>query len=147
MHTRLKKIFASLILLFLLASALCGLVSAVTAPPPEEGWHDVWLGQFTLHAYCPCYECCGKWALNRPVDENGNEIIYTASGNVAKAGVTVATGEDFPFGTRLLIGDHEYIVQDRGVETPVIDIYFPTHEEAWNFGEQYADVWMRIPNS
>ena len=33
------------------------------------------LGSFKLTAYCSCSLCCGKWANNRPVDENGNEIV------------------------------------------------------------------------
>ena len=38
------------------------------------------LGNFRLTAYCSCSLCCGKWANNRPVDENGNEIVYGSIG-------------------------------------------------------------------
>ena len=33
------------------------------------------LGMFTATAYCPCEKCCGKYALSRPIDENGNPIV------------------------------------------------------------------------
>ena len=38
------------------------------------------LGEFKLTAYCSCSICCGKWAYNRPVDENGKEIVYGSIG-------------------------------------------------------------------
>ena len=58
------------------------------------------IGEFDLTAYCACETCCGKWALNRPLDENGEPIIYTASGEQAEAGVTVAVDTDvIPLGT------------------------------------------------
>ena len=92
-----------------------------------------------ITAYCPCEKCCGKWALNRP-----NGVVYTASGEVAQEGVTVAADWDvYPAGTVLYIeGMGEYIVQDIGgaVNGNHIDVYFDTHEEAVNFGKQTAFV-------
>lgn len=92
-----------------------------------------------LTAYCPCEKCCGKWAKNRP-----NGVVYTASGEVAQEGVTVAADWGvYPAGTVLYIeGMGEYIVQDVGgaVNGNQIDVYFDTHEEAVNFGKQTAFV-------
>lgn len=92
-----------------------------------------------ITAYCPCEKCCGKWALNRP-----NGVVYTASGEVAQEGVTVAADWGvYPEGTVLYIeGMGEYIVQDVGgaVNGNHIDVYFDTHEEAVNFGKQTAFV-------
>ena len=92
-----------------------------------------------LTAYCPCEKCCGIWAKNRP-----NGVVYTASGEVAQEGVTVAADWDvYPAGTVLYIeGMGEYIVQDVGgaVNGNHIDVYFDTHEEAVNFGKQTAFV-------
>ena len=92
-----------------------------------------------ITAYCPCEKCCGKWALNRP-----DGVVYTASGEVAQEGVTVAADWDvYPAGTVLYIeGMGEYIVQDVGgaVNGNHIDIFLDSHEKAVNFGKQTAFV-------
>lgn len=109
-------------------------VSAMLAP----------LGEFDLTAYCACETCCGKWALNRPLDENGNEIIYTASGERAEAGVTVAVDTDvIPLGTEICIDTlGVFKAQDTGAFSGnVIDIYFENHADALEFGRQTANVW------
>ena len=48
------------------------------------------LGEFVLTAYCSCEKCCGKWALDRPLDENGEQIVYGASGARLIEGISVA---------------------------------------------------------
>lgn len=106
---------------------------------------DCWvsLGTFRLTAYCPCEKCCGKYARNRPVDANGRVIVYTASGERASSGVTVAVDPSvIPFGAVLQINGHTYIAQDTGgsITNNRIDIYFDDHQEAKNFGIQYAEV-------
>ena len=92
-----------------------------------------------ITAYCPCEKCCGIWAKNRP-----NGVVYTASGEVAQEGVTVAADWDvYPAGTVLRIeGMGEYIVQDVGgaVNGNHIDIFLDSHEKAVNFGKQTAFV-------
>lgn len=97
-------------------------------------------------AYCSCEVCCGEWALNRPVDENGNEIIYTASGARAYANHTIAVDTDvFPFGTVLIYNGIEYVAEDTGsaIIGNKIDIYFDSHEEAWNWGRQEIEVIVK----
>ena len=104
------------------------------------------IGEFKLTAYCSCQKCCGKWALNRPVDENGNEIIYGASGERLFAGTSIAVDPSvIPLGTEVIINDNVYIAHDTGsaVKGNVIDVYFDSHEEAWNFGLQYAEVFVK----
>lgn len=86
------------------------------------------LGTYKLTAYCPCSKCCGK--------SDG----ITASGTKATAGHTVAA-KGFAFGTKLMINGETYVVEDRGVGSGVIDIYFDSHEEALNFGVKYAKVF------
>lgn len=86
------------------------------------------LGTFKLTAYCSCSKCCGK--------SDG----ITASGVKAQAGRTVAT-KNIAFGTKLLINGETYTVEDRGVGSGVIDIYFDSHTEALNFGVKYAKVF------
>ena len=104
------------------------------------------LGEYKLTAYCSCEKCCGQWAVNRPKNENGKPIIYTANMSVAKQGVTVAADTSvLPFGTVLLIDGNEYIVQDRGgaIKGNRIDVYFESHEEALQFGVQYKEIFMK----
>jgi 3D (Asp-Asp-Asp) domain-containing protein len=86
------------------------------------------LGTYKLTAYCSCSKCCGK--------SDG----ITASGTKATAGRTVAA-KGIPFGTKLMINGETYIVEDRGVGSGVIDIYFDSHSEALSFGVKYAKVF------
>ena len=79
--------------------------------------------------YCPCVICCGK--------DNG----ITASGAPCQINHTVANGA-LPFGTRLMINGKEYVVEDRGVGDYTIDIFVSGHQEAWDLGEYYADVYI-----
>ena len=114
--------------------------SNVTKPATRgESRIDTSGSECVLTAYCPCEKCCGIWAKNRP-----NGVVYTASGEVAQEGVTVAADWDvYPAGTVLRIeGMGEYIVQDVGgaVNGNHIDVYFDTHEKAVNFGKQTAFV-------
>ena len=91
-----------------------------------------YIGNFRLTAYCPCSKCCGKWGKNRPKDEAGNDIVYTASGATAQANKTVAVDTNvIPYGTILLIDGQEYTAQDTGskIKGQVIDIYFDNHEK------------------
>ena len=110
---------------------------------PDNLWR---LGEFKITAYCPCEKCCGYWATVRPVDENGEPIVYTASGRIAAQGVTVAADTSIlPFGTVLVIDGHEYTVQDRGgmVKGNHIDIYFDSHEAAKEWGTQYMEIFVK----
>ena len=104
--------------------------------------YKVSLGEYTLTAYCPCTDCCGVWGENRPLDEYGDIIVYTASGEQAVEGITVAS--DLPLGSVLYINDHQYIVQDTGsgITDKRIDIYFDNHQDALNFGVQTAEVFI-----
>lgn len=120
----------------------------INDPTPLEP-QIISLGEYRLTAYCSCEKCCGQWANNRPLDENGNPIVYTANMSVAKQGVTVAADTSvLPFGTVILIDGHEYIVQDRGgaIKGNRIDVYFDSHEEALQFGVQYKEIFMKGEN-
>jgi 3D (Asp-Asp-Asp) domain-containing protein len=104
------------------------------------------LGEYKLTAYCSCEKCCGYWATIRPLDEDGNPIVYTADGSVAKQGVTIAADTSvLPFDSKILIDGHEYIVQDRGgaIKGNRIDVYFESHEEALQFGVQYKEIFLK----
>lgn len=102
------------------------------------------MGEFKLTAYCSCAKCCGKWAECRPTDEQGNAIVYTASGTVAKAGRTIAVDPSvIPYGTAVDIGGHTYIAEDCGgaIKGNRIDIYFDNHADALEWGVQTIEVF------
>ena len=56
-------------------------------------------------------------------------------------GRTVAVG-NLPFGTRLKINGHEYVVEDRGVHGHHVDILYGDHKTAWNHGVKYYEVFI-----
>lgn len=103
------------------------------------------LGEFKLTAYCSCEKCCGKWAKNRPVDEEGNQIVIGASGEVLEAGISIAVDKNvIPYGSTVLINGQEYIAHDCGgaIKQNRIDVYFDDHQDALEFGVQYAEVFL-----
>lgn len=103
--------------------------------------NDVFLGEFTLTAYCPGRCCCGKWASG-----------YTATGTLATEGRTIAVDPKvIPYGTRVLLiwpdgTQHSYIAEDcgGGVNGNHIDLFFDDHQAARIFGVQSAMVYMEV---
>lgn len=89
-----------------------------------------YLGTFKLTSYCSCPICCGVWSGGP-----------TASGVMPAEGRTVAMA-GVPFGTKLLINGYIYTVEDRGTPYGHVDIYKNSHEEAAQFGVQYAEVYL-----
>lgn len=90
------------------------------------------LGRFKLTAYCTCSKCCGQWADG-----------ITATGTKATAGRTIAVDPNvIPLGSKVFINGYEYTAEDTGgaIKGNRIDILFPTHQDALNFGVQYAEV-------
>lgn len=117
------------------------------APTEQEIASDglVSLGTFKITAYCSCYTCCGEHALNRPVDEYGNEIVYGSIGVRLTAGVSIAVDPRvIPYGTSVVINGHKYIAQDTGgaISGNRIDVYFNDHQEAREFGVKHAEVFV-----
>lgn len=133
----------------LLGEELCE-ASATIADLKNEEYEFMYLGEFRLTAYCACQQCCGYWATIRETDEHGNQIVYTASGAVAKAGVTIAVDKSvIPYGTNVYIAGHGlYVAQDCGgaIKGNSIDVFFDSHEEAIKFGVCSQDVWVLIKN-
>ena len=113
-----------------------------TATTQEE---IVW-EEYKATAYCSCEKCCGIYAKDRPVDENGKEIMYTASGERAEQGVTIAADWSvLPAGTIVEVdGYGEFVVHDKGgaIKGNKIDIYFESHQEALEWGVK--SVKLRI---
>lgn len=73
---------------------------------------------------------------------NGRNAGRTASGAPMVVGRTVATGRQYPFGTRLLINGTIYTVEDRGVPNGCIDILVGSHAEANRRGLFYTNVFI-----
>lgn len=100
---------------------------------------DVFLGEFTLTAYCPRRCCCGKWASG-----------YTATGTLATEGRTIAVDPKvIPYGSRVLLiwpdgTQHSYIAEDcgGGVNGNHIDVFFNSHQAARIFGVQSAMAYL-----
>lgn len=100
---------------------------------------------FRVTAYCACEKCCGDWANDRPLDENGEPIVKGAAGKVLTPGVSVAS--PYPFGTKIeLDGYGTVVVEDRTAKWVVdkygeniVDIYFDDHQTAAEFALQYIE--------
>lgn len=111
----------------------------VTEAQPEPEPEPVEWVEVIATAYCPCERCCGSYARNRP-----DGIVYTASGEVATAGVTIAADWTiYPPGTVVEIeGMGAYIVHDRGgaIKGNRIDIYYDNHAAALDFGRQTVKI-------
>ena len=111
------------------------------------------IGRFKITVYCACSKCCGKYAIGRPVDEDGNVIVKGSSGRVLIPLYSLATDTRvIPSGKEVVINGKTYRADDTGgaVKGNVIDIYAGTdHEEAWRIASemtkngQYADVYWK----
>jgi 3D (Asp-Asp-Asp) domain-containing protein len=89
-----------------------------------------------VSAYCNCFKCCGK----HPGD-NGYGI--TASGQKARLGTIAADWLVCPRDTRLAVpGWGVGTVRDTGgsIKGHRLDLWFPTHEAARNFGRKTLRV-------
>lgn len=92
------------------------------------------LGKFKLTAYCDCERCCGKC--------DG----ITSTGTKATQGRTIAVDPNIiPYGSKVKINGKEYIAEDCGgaIKDNHIDVFFETHEDALEFGVQYANVFLK----
>ena len=111
------------------------------------------IGRFKITVYCACSKCCGKYAIGRPVNKDGNVIVKGSSGRVLTPLYSIATDTRvIPSGKEVVINGKTYRADDTGgaVKGNVIDIYAGTdHEEAWRIAcemaedSQYADVYWK----
>ena len=130
---------------------------AVSVHMPEKTWekeagltHLTYHGSCRITAYCSCERCCGQWASNRPLDENGDPIVYGSSGEELIPGVSVACS--LPYGTKIQIDGlpGTYIVQDRTAEWVqdkyngmTVDIYMDSHEACYDLLAGLPE-WMDV---
>lgn len=108
-----------------------------TAAPAEEiffaeritgHWEPA--GRHRITHYCSG-RCC-----------NGRNAGRTASGAPMQVGRTVATGREYPFGTKLLINGQIYTVEDRGVPNGCVDILTESHSEANRRGLFRSEIFV-----
>jgi hypothetical protein len=95
---------------------------------PTGHWESA--GRHRMTHYCSG-RCC-----------NGRNAGRTASGAPMIPGRTVATGREFPFGTRLLINGTTYTVEDRGVPNGCVDILVGSHSEAYQRGVFRSEIFV-----
>ena len=95
---------------------------------PSGHWESA--GRYRMTHFCPCRKC------------NGRNAGRTASGAPMTVGRTVATGREFPFGTRLLINGTIYTVEDRGVPNGCVDILVGSHSEAYQRGVFRSEIFV-----
>lgn len=102
---------------------------------PEHNHRHVWM---EVTAYCPCQKCCGPSAAG--ITASGLPVTHNAGRFVA------ADTNVLPFGSLIRIpGYHADLpvpVIDRGgaIKGNKIDVYFPTHQEALEWGRQWLVV-------
>ena len=95
---------------------------------------EINLGKFKLTAYCSCKKCCGK--------TDG----ITSTGTKATQGRTIAVDPKvIDYGSKVKINGKEYIAEDCGgaIKSNHIDVFFNNHQDALDFGVQYANVYIK----
>lgn len=89
------------------------------------------LGNFVTTAYCSCSTC-----------SSGSNLTY--SGTVPKPDHTISADIGlYPIGTKLMIGNTVYTVEDIGssVNGNCLDIFFDSHQQALNYGRKTVEVF------
>ena len=107
----------------------------VAAPAAAVEPVDNSLQRVIVTGYCSCPVCCGP-----------NASGVTASGTKAQIGTIAADTSIFPFGTKLNVpGYGDGVIEDTGsrVKGYHIDVWFPTHEQAVNWGSR--EMFVALP--
>ena len=140
----------------LLLAALLLLGGCARGPRPSSR-SKASVREMSISAYCSCKKCC-NWKRNwlfKPVVASGpskgqpKKVGITASGKKAKKGTIAADTSHYPFGTVMYIPGYGYgRVEDRGSAMKganKIDIYFPSHKKALEWGRRRANVKVWLP--
>ena len=90
-----------------------------------------YIGECTITAYCPCEECCGKWADG-----------LTATGLPAGPGIVAVDPEVIPLGSTVVIDGQKYLAADTGVTGRHVDICMVDHGSTVEAGVGTAEVWI-----
>lgn len=90
-----------------------------------------YIGECTVTAYCPCSECCGRWADG-----------LTATGLPAGPGIVAVDPEVIQLGSTVIIDGLKYLAADVGVSGKHVDIAVSSHEQAVELGIRSEKVWI-----
>lgn len=90
-----------------------------------------YIGECTVTAYCPCVECCGKWADG-----------LTATGIPAEPGIVAVDPERIPLGSTVVIDGQKYLAADTGVTGLHVDVCLADHASTVEHGVRMAQVWV-----
>jgi 3D (Asp-Asp-Asp) domain-containing protein len=102
---------------------------------PEPTW-KLW-GEARVTAYCPCGHCCDRFSDG--ITASGKPVTYN-NGRFA------AGPPELVFGTLVDIPGYGKVeVIDRGgaIKGKRLDVFFPTHQEALQWGVQHLEVEVR----
>lgn len=107
-----------------------GLQGPVAPGPPYKRVHVVTTGY-----HCP------------PCDVGMEDDGLTASNKPVRPGICAADTRFYDFGTRFFVpGYGPCVVEDRGakVRGRHLDLYFPSREQAKQWGRQIKEVWLLL---
>ncbi len=90
-----------------------------------------YVGQCKVTAYCPCEECCGKWADG-----------LTATGIPAGPGIVAVDPERIPLGSTVVIDGQKYLAADTRVTGMHVDVCLADHASTVEHGVRMAHVWV-----
>ena len=137
-------------LLIAASAAICLQIGCARIRPPQRSPDQVL--EMNVTAYCNCGKCCG-WKRNWrgvPIETatgRRKQIGVTASGSRTRPG-TVAAPPAYPFGTIVHVEGWGYgRVEDRGgaIQGRSLDLWFPSHEQALQWGRQNKRVKIWLP--
>lgn len=117
-----------------LASALERQARAEQAAAYEAVGAWEYIGECVITAYCPCGECCGRWADG-----------VTASGLPAGPGIVAVDPAVVPLGSTVIIDGQQYLAADTGVTGQAVDLCMESHAAALAFGRSRQSVWIEVP--
>lgn len=92
-----------------------------------------YIGECTITYYCPCAECCGKWADG-----------LTATGLPAEPGIVAVDPDVIPLGSTVVIDGQKYLAADTGVTGRHVDICMADHAATAEAGVRTAEVWVAV---
>jgi len=90
-----------------------------------------YIGACEITYYCPCPECCGRWADG-----------LTATGLPVTPGVVAVDKSVIPLGSTVVIDGQKYLAADTGVTGYRIDVAVSDHAAALEKGVRTAEVWV-----
>lgn len=123
MSDQLKGITCTFCVAIMLLAVYCACKSTACTPQAIE---------MEITAYCPCEKCCGDWADG-----------FFADGSPVGGKAIAADTRYYPMGTLFDVpGYGVATVKDRGgaIKGDRLDLYFPSHQEALEWGRQFITV-------